>query len=1244
MKKVLIIFAITLIASFTGFTQTAETECPDPSNPSRIGPNGFLYSRLGGNASLRDTIVTDYINMTPWDSERYIPYLFRTGAYGETMDFRMIHPNDWTAESTQKWPLIVMFHGRGERGKKEYYSTPGDRCDMTSQTLINNWINDNKRWRNNDHSMVWSGREHRDWVTSGQYPGFVLFAQEGFGYWVNGPGFTNGYLDFDNVENDPTKEMRMTIELIDYLISLGQVDPDRIYVHGLSSGGSGSWYITMKRPDLIAAASPMSAPGDLSQSQKLSHIPVWLTQGGQDGNPIPAVSHNVMASLRQYGGQEKIYEGEQRIYTEYPNRGHNAWIDTYADPYWMEWMFKQDKTNITIFGDTALCPGSSITMGVDGSFLDYEWKRDGQAIAASTNDITTDIPGQYQVRFLRNIGTQQEWSKWSRPVTVYIREDRTETPEITPLSTTALPPSGSNVTLRGPDGMTSYLWSTGATTQQITVSNIGSYTLEVTAPGECVSLPSAPMVVTRGQGANVPTSPENLRGVVSSETEANLFWDDLSDNETVFEVYRSTSSSGPWSLIARVDANIEYYEDITLNPGTTYYYRVRAINNQGYSNNYTNTISLTTANDNTAPTPPNLTLGSVTENSISLTWDTPEDNSQIVNYNLYQDGVLLVQVNRNDYTVSGLDPNTIYRYTVRAIDAAGNISDHSNQVTAVTTPNGVYYEYYEHLNSINTVDVIGPSVPGGNRFSKTGYAPTFTYDPAERLFNISFIYMSYLDVEVAGYYSFFTSSDDGSKLWVKGNLAVNNDGNHGCRERNSYGNDDGDAVQGIWLEKGRHLLDARYYENSGGECFSVSYEARDINGNVFLSKTTIPATRLFRGPGILPDPPATPTGLSATNITNYQVRLNWNDASNNETGFEVYRSTTSGSGYIMLGTVGQNVEQFIDDTAVPGTDYYYVVKSISNSNTSPASNEASITVTVDNNAPSTPLNLTVMSVGATNIGLSWSASSDDFGVSHYEVYANNNLVSTVSRTTGNGSEMQLMGSTPSTATLITGLTPDTDYDFQVRAVDVGGLQSGFSNTASARTGQEGPLPVEFAYVRAELTDNGNTVTVYWGTALEIDNDYFVIEKSTNGKNFSQIGIVEGNGNSNQLINYSFVDEDVRPKNYYRIKQVDFNGDFDYSEIVSVFRNNSPVKFKVYPNPLVQGSLKVQGEGIIHGDEITYTVFDTYGNPVRTGTTTTDMLLSSEGQTLVHKAELASGMYFLQVVYRNNIYKQKVIIQ
>lgn len=95
-----------------------------------------------------------------------------------------------------------------------------------------------------------------------------------------------------------------------------------------------------------------------------------------------------------------------------------------------------------------------------------------------------------------------------------------------------------------------------------------------------------------------------------------------------------------------------------------------------------------------------------------------------------------------------------------------------------------------------------------------------------------------------------------------------------------------------------------------------------------------------------------------------------------------------------------------------------------------------------------------------------------------------------------------------------------------------------------------PLPIEM--IRFDGTCTGNIVSLKWITATETDNDFFTIERSTDGIAFSQIGILNGAGNSTQVLNYKF--DDVDPfagTNYYRIKQTDNNGQYSYSKIIAV---------------------------------------------------------------------------------------------
>ena len=89
------------------------------------------------------------------------------------------------------------------------------------------------------------------------------------------------------------------------------------------------------------------------------------------------------------------------------------------------------------------------------------------------------------------------------------------------------------------------------------------------------------------------------------------------------------------------------------------------------------------------------------------------------------------------------------------------------------------------------------------------------------------------------------------------------------------------------------------------------------------------------------------------------------------------------------------------------------------------------------------------------------------------------------------------------------------------------------------------LPVELIYF--DLLQSDNLKTLIWKTASEINNDYFEIQRSKDGIRFETIGNVTGSGNSYEIITYSFnVDDEVF---YYRLKQVDFDGEFEYSHII-----------------------------------------------------------------------------------------------
>ncbi|MFB9864795.1 cadherin domain-containing protein [Rufibacter immobilis] len=152
---------------------------------------------------------------------------------------------------------------------------------------------------------------------------------------------------------------------------------------------------------------------------------------------------------------------------------------------------------------------------------------------------------------------------------------------------------------------------------------------------------------------------------------------------------------------------------------------------------------------------------------------------------------------------------------------------------------------------------------------------------------------------------------------------------------------------------------------------------------------------------------------------------------------------------------------------------------------------------------------------------------------------------------------------------------DSDNDGLVDLLDVNSYGSettpemvnyGFRSSSTVVT-----LPVELISFTAKA--KGANVQLHWSTATEKNNDYFQVERSTDGKSFTAIGKVTGNGNSNILQNYGFLDTSApQGTSYYRLKQVDFDGQHEYTKTVVVNKavmTEGLAQVGVSPNPFSQ---------------------------------------------------------------------------
>jgi hypothetical protein len=108
---------------------------------------------------------------------------------------------------------------------------------------------------------------------------------------------------------------------------------------------------------------------------------------------------------------------------------------------------------------------------------------------------------------------------------------------------------------------------------------------------------------------------------------------------------------------------------------------------------------------------------------------------------------------------------------------------------------------------------------------------------------------------------------------------------------------------------------------------------------------------------------------------------------------------------------------------------------------------------------------------------------------------------------------------------------------------------------------DAPLPVKYTQFTADR--NNDNIKLNWSTASEVNNNGFEIERSSNGTDFEKIGFVKGVGNSSRLNKYSFTDKN-NSFAYYRLKQVDFDGKYEFSKVLTVKSNESSVELS--PNP------------------------------------------------------------------------------
>jgi predicted peptidase len=216
---------------------------------------------------------------------------------GDTLPYRLLKPVN--PQAMKKFPLVIFLHGAGERGKDN---------EIQIQHITELFLDERNR---------------------GKYPCYLIAPQCPKKEW---------WANFDNktLGKEPSRPMSLVISLIEKAIRDFPIDESRIYITGLSMGGYGTWDLIARYPDKFAAAVPICGGGDPKTVSVIKHIPIWAFHGALDKTVAPQESRVMIQALQAAGALPG--------YSEYPDIGHNSWLNAYREPHLIHWLFDQKRT------------------------------------------------------------------------------------------------------------------------------------------------------------------------------------------------------------------------------------------------------------------------------------------------------------------------------------------------------------------------------------------------------------------------------------------------------------------------------------------------------------------------------------------------------------------------------------------------------------------------------------------------------------------------------------------------------------------------------------------------------------------------------------------------------------------------------------------------------------------------------------------------------------------------------------
>ncbi len=405
-----------------------------------------------------------------------------------------------------------------------------------------------------------------------------------------------------------------------------------------------------------------------------------------------------------------------------------------------------------------------------------------------------------------------------------------------------------------------------------------------------------------------PADPSDLAATAVSFKQINLSWTDNSNNETGFEIWRSTNASNGFVTIGTAPANATSYADSTLNANTTYYYQIRAISTSGASALVSNV--------------------------------KPLEASWLFNNNLTDasgNGRTLTQSNNPTYSTTDKQEGT-HSIGFNGTNQSVTIPVNSSFLQNVYSEKTVAFWMKSNNNTGNRIILdIGGSDDGLSlRLDQNRLYAGVASNNTRRNFFVSYTSTGWNHIALV-------YSTNTLRLYVNGvEVGANTDLGFTATTTTTNGSR-------IAANNGSNAF------NTGSGLFNGRIDQFTIYGSA-LSASAItdlmnntPLSQSYATTEPLPAVPAPPTELVATGTSSSRISVNWNDVATNEAGYELWRSSTNNSNYLLVGTLPANTSSYIDSGLFANSINYYRVRAINAGGNSAYSNEDS--AKTGNNVP-----------------------------------------------------------------------------------------------------------------------------------------------------------------------------------------------------------------------------------------------------------------------------------------------------